>query len=67
MSAAVARVRSGLAGLRWFFGGVTGADAYERYVGHLRRTHPEQPVPSRRDFWRERYEEQERRPGVRCC
>lgn len=61
------RLRSALAGVRWFVGGVTGGDAYERYVDHLHRTHPEHPVPSKRDFWRQTYEEQERNPSTRCC
>lgn len=47
-----------------FVSGVTGAD---RYVEHLQRVHPERPVPSRADFWREHYAQQERNPGTRCC
>lgn len=50
-----------------FVGGVTGADAYERYVEHLQRLHPETPAPTRAQFWREKYAEQERNPGARCC
>lgn len=50
-----------------FVSGVTGADRYERYVEHLQRVHPERPVPSRADFWREHYAQQERNPGTRCC
>lgn len=50
-----------------FVSGVTGADRYERYVEHLRRVHPERPVPTRADFWRAHYDEQERNPGARCC
>lgn len=50
-----------------FVGGVTGADAYERYVEHLQRVHPGVEVPSRGRFWREKYAEQERNPGARCC
>lgn len=50
-----------------FVSGVTGADAYERYVEHLRRVDPEARVPTREAFWREKYAEQERNPGTRCC
>lgn len=50
-----------------FVSGVTGADRYERYVEHLRRVHPQDPVPTRAQFWRSHYEEQERNPGTRCC
>lgn len=50
-----------------FVSGVTGGDRYERYVEHLRRVHPQRPVPTRADFWRGHYAEQERSPGTRCC
>lgn len=53
--------------LRWYWRGVTGADAYERYVDHLHRTHPDAPVPSEKDFWREKYAEMDRNPQTRCC
>ena len=52
---------------RWYWSGVTGADAYERYVDHLRRTHPGAPIPTERDFWRQKYADQERNPTSRCC
>lgn len=61
------RVRQLAGRALWYLRGVTGADAYERYVGHLRRVHPDAAIPTRADFWRERYAEQERNPGTRCC
>lgn len=56
-----------LAQARRFWRGVIGADAYERYVEHLTRVHPQAPIPSKREFWREKYAEQERNPRQRCC
>ncbi|XVX18955.1 YbdD/YjiX family protein [Actinomycetota bacterium] len=53
--------------LRWWFRGVTGADAYERYAAHMARTHPGSPVLSERDFWRQKYADQDANPGARCC
>lgn len=47
--------------------GITGADAYERYVAHLRRAHPGADVPSEREFWRQKYAAQDANPGARCC
>lgn len=70
MTAATLRAGSPFALVRRagrFISGVTGADAYERYVDHLRRVHPETPVPTRDRFWRDKYAEQERNPGARCC
>jgi uncharacterized short protein YbdD (DUF466 family) len=29
--------------------------------------HPDTPVPDERTFWRERFAEQDRTPGSRCC
>ena len=54
-------------GLRWWVGSVLGDTAYARYVEHLRRTHPQAPVPTEREYWRQRYAEQDARPGARCC
>jgi uncharacterized short protein YbdD (DUF466 family) len=51
----------------WFFRGVTGADAYERYCAHLAAHHPEAPVPDERQFWKDKWAEQERNPKTRCC
>ena len=47
--------------------GVTGADAYERYCAHLAAHHPEAPVPDERQFWKDKWAEQERNPKTRCC
>ncbi len=45
---------------------VSGDDAYERYLEHLRTAHPDRPPPSRREFY---LDEQKRRWGGvnRCC
>ncbi|MFD6399453.1 MULTISPECIES: YbdD/YjiX family protein [unclassified Nocardia] len=51
---------------RWY-SAINGGQDYQRYVDHLRRTHPGAPVPSVRDYWRERYAEAERNPTNRCC
>ncbi len=59
--------RRAVGAVRWYWRGITGADAYERYVAHLRRTHPEAPVPSEKQFWRDTYDEMERNPKTRCC
>lgn len=67
MSAVTAPPFGLVARLRRYVAGVTGADRYERYVEHLRRMHPQRPVPTRAQFWRDHYAEQERNPGTRCC
>ena len=54
-------------GIRWWVTSVMGDNAYARYLDHLARTHPEDPVPTEREYWRQRYAEQEARPGARCC
>jgi uncharacterized short protein YbdD (DUF466 family) len=60
-------VHQALRAVRWWVRGVTGADAYERYVEHRHRLHPGQPVPTRAEFWRERHDAMERDPRSRCC
>ena len=61
------RLRRGAGHLRWFWNGVVGADAYERYVEHRHRTHPGEPVLSERAFWREHTDERDANPRMRCC
>ncbi|WP_439956865.1 YbdD/YjiX family protein [Nocardia miyunensis] len=46
---------------------VLGGRDYARYVEHLRRKHPGCPIPTERDYWRERYAAADRNPATRCC
>ncbi|WP_210585768.1 YbdD/YjiX family protein [Streptomyces sp. GESEQ-35] len=66
MRSAVARA---LRGVRWYVRELTDESAYERYVAHVRKGHPQAEVPSRRDFERMRTDRQEEDPrqGFRCC
>ncbi|SFA99926.1 YbdD/YjiX family protein [Cellulomonas marina] len=56
-------------GLAWYTRGLVREDAYERYVAHLRATHPDpdHPVPTPRQFWREQADRQDDHPEGRCC
>jgi len=58
-----------LRSVRWYVRELTDESAYDRYVTHVRTTHPDAFVPSRREFERERTERQESDPrqGFRCC
>ncbi|MGB3770027.1 MAG: YbdD/YjiX family protein [Rhodococcus sp. (in: high G+C Gram-positive bacteria)] len=51
----------------WWITSVMGDHDYERYVDHLARTHPGEPVPSEREYWRSRHAEADANPGARCC
>ena len=62
-----ARVRQGLRGLAWYLREVSGESAYDRYVEHMRRDHPEQLVMSRREYERERMRMRDQNPRARCC
>lgn len=46
----------------WYVRAVMGETAYDQYLEHRERTHPGEPVLTRRDF--ERLKTQ---PNVRCC
>ena len=65
--AAAPALLRGWRNLRWWVGSVLGDTAYARYVEHLRRLHPDAPVPTEREYWRQRYAEQDANPGARCC
>ncbi|MFF0080471.1 YbdD/YjiX family protein [Streptomyces canus] len=55
--------------VRWYVRELTDESAYDRYVAHVRKDHPQAPVPTRRAFERMRTERQEEDPrqGFRCC
>jgi uncharacterized short protein YbdD (DUF466 family) len=44
-----------------------GENAYEHYLDHRRRTHPDQPVLPRGEFERRRMDELDDHPRARCC
>ncbi|MBC7304206.1 MAG: YbdD/YjiX family protein [Nocardia sp.] len=74
-TSSVARPRTGVLGRVWagaqgiarWYSAINGGQDYQRYVDHRRRNHPGAPVPSVRDYWRERYAEADRNPTNRCC
>lgn len=70
MRSALTRAANRLVGgVRWYVRELMDESAYDRYVTHVRRNHPEAEVPSRRDFERLRTARQEADPrqGFRCC
>jgi uncharacterized short protein YbdD (DUF466 family) len=60
-------VKQAFAGVRWYLREVSGESAYDHYVDHMRREHPDQPVMSRRDFERRRQDARDENPRARCC
>ena len=63
----MARPRRAVAGALWYVREVMGENAYEHYLAHQRRDHPDAPVLPRREFERRRMDAMEVRPGQRCC
>ncbi|MBO3102540.1 YbdD/YjiX family protein [Cellulomonas fengjieae] len=55
--------------LAWYVHGLVGQDAYDKYVAHMRATHPDDPRPvmTERAFWRDRSDRQDANPQGRCC
>jgi uncharacterized short protein YbdD (DUF466 family) len=51
----------------WYLREVTGESAYDRYLEHLRREHPDREPMSRREFERRRIDARDERPEGRCC
>lgn len=60
-------LRTAIDGVRWWFASVMGDNAYARYVDHLARLHPGEPVPTEKQYWRDRYAALDANPGARCC
>lgn len=63
---ALLQVRARIGALWRYLRRVSGDDAYERYVEHLRSCHPDATPLSAGDFYRRRHEEKWSRPS-RCC
>jgi len=51
----------------WYAKALMGESDYARYVDHLQRHHPGSPVPTVKEYWRDRYRRESREPGARCC
>lgn len=60
-------LRTGWENTSWFFKGVLGESAYERYVDYHRRTDCQLPLMTEREFWRDQTDRQESNPQGRCC
>jgi uncharacterized short protein YbdD (DUF466 family) len=67
LSAIVGRASRAWRAVVWYAQSVLGEHDYDAYVAHLRRHHPDQPVPTVREYWRERYARESREPAARCC
>jgi uncharacterized short protein YbdD (DUF466 family) len=61
------RLAAAAGGALWYLREVMGENAYEHYLEHRRRNHPDEPVLPRAEFERRRMDELERNPRVRCC
>jgi uncharacterized short protein YbdD (DUF466 family) len=46
---------------------IAGMPDYEAYVAHLRRCHPECPLPSEREFYEEFVRNRYSEGATRCC
>jgi len=51
----------------WYLRELVGENAYDHYLEHQRRWHPDQPVLPRREFERRRSDELDDHPRARCC
>lgn len=60
-------VGTALRGIRWYLREATGESAYDSYVAHARREHPDAPVLPRRDFERVRQDARASQTRARCC
>ena len=53
--------------ISWYWSSLMGDNHYRRYVDLRARTHPGEPVPTERDYWRMRHAATEANPQSRCC
>ena len=46
---------------------IAGMPDYELHIEHLRRSHPERPIPSRREFYEDYLKRRYQDGPTRCC
>jgi uncharacterized short protein YbdD (DUF466 family) len=63
----MARLQPAVARVLWYLREVMGENAYEHYLEHQRRNHPNDRVLSRREFERRRMGQLDDHPRARCC
>jgi uncharacterized short protein YbdD (DUF466 family) len=61
------RLRRAMTGALWYVREVMGENAYDHYLDHQRKHHPDDQVLSRRQFECRRMDQLEIKPGQRCC
>jgi uncharacterized short protein YbdD (DUF466 family) len=61
------RAREAGARVLWYLREVMGENAYDHYLEHQCRDHPDEQALTRREFERRRMDGMEIRPGQRCC
>lgn len=67
VSASMPEPRGIVGMLKWYVASMMGDNHYERYLRHHAVAHPGEAPMSKRDYWRERTDAQDRNPGARCC
>jgi uncharacterized short protein YbdD (DUF466 family) len=60
-------MRDSLAGIVRVIRRVTGMPDYGAYVEHVRRCHPDQPVPTEREFYESYLQSRYGDGPTRCC
>jgi len=63
----LARLAAALQAARRAYLHVFGIPDYERYLAHMARAHPREPVLSRRQFCAHAIDRKYSRSGPRCC
>lgn len=68
---ATASAPGGLRGLgakvKWYVHSVMGDNRYERYLAHHQLNHPDVAPLTKREYYREQADRQDRNPTTRCC
>lgn len=67
LAAAAGAVRRALGAVRWYVRALMGDDAYDVYLARHARTHPGHEPLSLKEFWKQRIDDRERNPTMRCC
>ncbi|KNA92772.1 YbdD/YjiX family protein [Gordonia sp. w5E2] len=56
-----------LTSVRWYVQSVMGDRDYDRYLAHHASEHGASAPLTEREYWRQRFADQDRNPQGRCC
>lgn len=53
--------------VQWYVHSIMGDNAYAKYCAHRLAHHPDEPLPTEKEFWKAKHRDADLNPRSRCC